>query len=265
MSKPFSIGQGNTPKIVDTLSDESGPVNLTGMTVKFILQGEGGVNFTRTGGIEDAASGKVNYQFVAEDSATPGDYLAQWQLTIGPVTRTFPSEGYLAFKVRPGLPFTSPGSLSRLSDFYDDIRAVTGDHKSRRYEDSALARVMTVNLRGGRVPGYALGSDGRSLTPVMPDTDVSAYLLLVYHTAKMLLLPNVKASSYRTRAVSERFGDQRDFLVDIEQVLFQVENGGQTYTNVRGVRSWVYSLCGLTDESRLLFPTDWLCGDTIFI
>ena len=303
MSKPFTIGQGNTPKIVDTLANENGVLDLTGMTAQFIIQGEGGVSFTRAATVENAALGQVSYQFVSADSASPGDYLAQWSLATAaspPVIQTFPSDGYLRFTVQPGLPFTLPTALARLSDYFDDVRAVTGDHKARRYEDAAIERVMRVVLRGGRVPitapgrphrwdgdqadaggfglsyegpplglghqsgHYQLGADRRSITPPIPNTDVKAYLLLVYHTAKLLLLPNVKAMSYRTRAVSERFGEQTEFLVELENVLFELENGTQCYTEVRGLRAWVFSLAGLVQNSALLIPGD-IMPSTIFL
>lgn len=265
MSKPFQIGQGNTPRLIDTLSDENGVVDVSGMTVAFVLQGGGGVNFTRTGGIEDGPSGKVNYQFVAEDSAAPGDYLAQWVVTAGAVTRTFPGEGYIQFTVQPALPLAQAAAFSRLSDLFPDVRAVCGDHRARRYQDSAIETVMRVNLRAGRVPGYALGPDNRSIAPALPNTDVTAYVLLVYHTAKILLTPNVKSSSYRTRALSERFGDQRDFLVELENVLYEVENGSQTYSNVHGMRSWLWALLGLTDNSALLIPQNFFFSPTIYL
>lgn len=274
--KCFKIGQGNTPNLVDTLCDGTGaPVNVAGATVAFILQGEGGVGFTRTGAVADGPNGKVNYQFIAADSAAPGDYLAQWRITLGAVTTTYPVEGYIKFTVLPGLPFVAAPAQARLSDYFDDIRAICGDHQKRRYEDSAIARVMKVVLKGGRVPItgstalppdnlYQMGADNRSITPAIPNADATAYLLLVYHTAKLLLLPNVKSSSYRTRAVSERFGDQKDFLAELEEVLFQLENGVQCYTEVRGLRAWVFSLSGLVQNSALLIPGD-IMPSTIFL
>lgn len=265
MNKTFSIGQGNTPKLVDTLSDENGPVNLSGMTVQFVIQGQGGVAFARTGGIEDAAAGKVNYQFVAEDSAAPGDYKAQWKLTAGAVTRTFPGEDYICFRVQPALPSGASGPMSRFSDFYDDIRAVAGDHNRRRYQDRAIEGVMRVVVRGNRVPGYALGQDRMSIAPGIPDSDPDAYLRLVYHCAKMLLLPNVKASGYRTRALSERFGEQRDFLVDLENTLHELENGGATWSNVHGLRAWLFNLQSMTYNSSLLIPWGDVFPLTIFL
>lgn len=264
MSKPFKIGQGNTPKLVDTLSDESGVVDVTGMTVKFILQGPG-VSFTRDGSIEDGPNGKVSYQFVAEDAAVPGDYQAQWQLTAGSVTRTYPGEGYIQFSVNPALPLGPQTGMGRLADFLDDVRAVLGDHKGRRYQDSSLEKVMRVVLRGGQVPGYVLGNDRKTISPAIPNEDVTAYMLFVLHTAKMVLMPNARSSGYSTRALKERFGDQKDFIFDLEQQLFELENGAQTYSNVCGVRRWLFELSGLTDNSRLLFPLNWFFPETIYL
>ena len=258
MSKPFQVGQGNTPKLVNALTLDGAVFVVTGMTVEFILQGEGGVNFTRTGAVEDGPAGKVNYQFIAADTAAPGNYLAQWRITDGAVVRTFPETDYVRFTVNPGLPFVPPTGLSRLSEFYGDVRALTGDHKARRYEDSALEKLLQVTLRGGRVPGYALGTDRRSITPAIPDSDPTAYLLLVYHVAKLLLMPNVKASGYRTRAVSERFGDQKDFLVELENVLFELENGNQTYSTITGVRSYL-------EVPGILIPLNQLYPETIYL
>ncbi|MGA3267329.1 MAG: hypothetical protein ABSE16_10950 [Verrucomicrobiota bacterium] len=54
---------------------------------------------------------------------------------------------------------------------------------------------------------------------------VMLYSLLVYHSAHTLILPNVESFSYRTRELSERFGERKDFLFNLQNVLHDLEGG----------------------------------------
>lgn len=90
------------PTIQAVLTNSGGAVNLTGATVKFIMRGAD-ATFTPTSGqpkintaavIADATNGVVRYDWVIGDTATPGNYVAEWQVTIGGKPETFPTLTY---------------------------------------------------------------------------------------------------------------------------------------------------------------------------
>jgi len=95
--------QGDTsPAVAFQLLDGNGDVvPLAGASVKFMMYAPGAaspkVNAAAT--ITDAPTGKVAYTLSGTDSDTPGDYLAEWQVTFaGGAIETFPNG--TALKVR---------------------------------------------------------------------------------------------------------------------------------------------------------------------
>ena len=174
--------------------------------------------------------------------------------------RSFPTRPFV-FEIVAALPVPQVTQFTVLSDLFDDVRAITGDFKKRLYEDSAIASVMRVVLRShlvadDRYPGgwrggcppprglWTLAPDGLSLSPALQNSDVQPYLKLVYNTALKLVTPNLAAYAYRTRALSERFGEQKDFLFELKNLLYELEND-QAWANITGLRSWLFAVNGI--------------------
>jgi len=90
------------PYLDCVLQDRDGPVDLTGETVRFVMRSSDGtvvIDQTSTGSavtVTDSTAGAVRYAWRAGDTATPGAYLAEWELTAGGERETFPND-------RPGL------------------------------------------------------------------------------------------------------------------------------------------------------------------
>jgi hypothetical protein len=252
----FKIVQGQLPTLKATLVDTAGqPLDLTDCTVdfSFVLAG-GGVMYSGAGTIDaDPTTGKVTYVFTSGQTATVGNYTGQWLVTdAGDVTVSYPFGGCgVPFQIIPNAPVPAPTEFTLLSDLYDDVRALTGDFHRRLYTDGAIASVMRVQLRMGRIRTdcpekvWTLGADNISISPAIENTDVQAYALLAYHTAHQLVLPNVPGYRYRTRAMSEQFGEQKDFLFNLQNVLYELEDGGQTHANVTGLRNWLFLVNGI--------------------
>lgn len=104
-SPDFYIKQGDTaPAIAEQLFDGLGaPVVLTGASVKFMLWGPGdaAVKVNSAATITDAATGKVSYTFTALNTDTPGDFLAEWQVTFsGGSIETFPNSDWQKVRVK---------------------------------------------------------------------------------------------------------------------------------------------------------------------
>jgi hypothetical protein len=133
------------------------------------------------------------------------------------------------------------------------VRALTGDFKKRMFEDTAIRDAMRLTLRLSRVKKgdceggmtWRLGPDGNTITPAIGADDVLAYSLLVYHAAHTLVLPNIAAYSFRTRELAERFGEQKDFLFVLQNMLHELENGEGIWSNITGLRSWLFNVNGI--------------------
>ena len=263
----FTITAGDQPTVRDTLTvpgtdavtdltpgavPDLDPVDLTGAAVALLFEGAGG-SYSPAATILDPAAGTVQYTFTPAQTAQPGVYRAQWQITAaGGAVTTSPR---FEFEIRAALAVPDVTQFTRLSDLFEDVRAVTGDFKKQVYEDCAIASVMRTQLRMGRVKTdgcgsrgrtrWTLGPDGNTLQPAILSTDIEAYSLLVYYSALTLVTPNLAAYSYRTRALSERFGEQKDFLAEMKLALYEIENGNQTWANVTGLRSWLFAVNGI--------------------
>lgn len=83
---PLTFVQGDTAPAIraQILVEATGlPQDLTGATVKFQMRKADDRRFTvnATATITSAATGEVSYSWGANDLATPGDYLVQWEIT----------------------------------------------------------------------------------------------------------------------------------------------------------------------------------------
>ena len=265
MTPAFQITQGNLPLVTVTLLDAAGaPVDLTGCTVELVLQlAPASTSFLGAASVVlPATAGKVTYQFSGAQTAVPGRYQGQWRVTAAGRMTVYPECGYFYFEVVPALPVIAPAG-DRLADFFDDIRALTGDFQRRIYQDNDIASVMRTQLRMGRVRQEDRGTvpwhvtpDNLGISPAIGAADVLAYSLLVYHTAHQLVLPNMEAYSYRTRALSERFGERKDFLFVLQNTLYELENGAQIYASVSGLRNWLFAINGIWVWSWLQAETN---------
>lgn len=84
----YYVSRGDTaPAVTDTLQDYLGVVvNLTGAAVRFHMVDRNGVvkvNAAATGPSGGAldTTGQVQYQWIAGDTDTAGEFLAEWQVT----------------------------------------------------------------------------------------------------------------------------------------------------------------------------------------
>lgn len=94
----FRIKSGDTrPYFAVTLSYTDGTaVVLTGASVLFKMRDDSGaLKVNAAAVVTDAASGQCEYRPVAADTDTPGNYLAEWQVTFADGTiQTFPTRNH---------------------------------------------------------------------------------------------------------------------------------------------------------------------------
>ena len=106
----FYIKTGDlAPAIQAALADALGnPINLQGATVNFLLRepGSATVLINRPAVVQDFLNGIVQYNWQAGDTATPGSYIAEWQV-IFPVgaPMTVPNLGYIDVVVTKNVPY----------------------------------------------------------------------------------------------------------------------------------------------------------------
>jgi hypothetical protein len=119
-----------------------------------------------------------------------------------------------------------------ISTFRDPLRAYLLDtHPTiKQYDADQLDQAVRLVVNLGKAPGITVttGDDANdSLTPdVTPVNDESDnWARIVLHAAKRFVLPNAAASSYRTRAVAETFGESREMVFDLLNDVYQLEFG----------------------------------------
>lgn len=248
---PIVLTKGNIPLIKDSLIAADGSVvDLTGCTVQFAWQsissGASVVQFTHTASVVTPLTGAVSYQFASGETDVVGDYQAQWIVTpaSGPIVLyPFPG-GTIPFKIVEPLPQASPSNIILLRQMFEPVRATLGDFNSqfRKYQDDAIASVLRACLMVGKVPGQTVTPDRQGITPgiVLP----SDMALLMYHSAKMFLVPNLADYRYETRALSERFGRQDTFYFELTNAIYYLENGDM-FSSFQSFYAWVNSLTGI--------------------
>lgn len=242
----ITLTKGSSLRLLATLG-----VDLTGKTVSFVFapvnpvgldsQGvtvdlSGGGQQTRTATIVDAPSGQVSYTLTPTDSAVAGEYRAQFTFD----SVVYPATGWIDFSVAD---FVAPNSFSSLADFCEPVRAIMGDFRTPyKYADTAIASVVRSNIRMGTLPGYGITSNGLTVTPaVVSPRDLA---LIVHHSARTLLRPNMGGFSWKTRALSIRREGQTEFLWELNNIIYYMENPTQLAT-FQSFYAWVNSIAGI--------------------
>ena len=100
----FYIKQGDTsPYLQVTLKDGDGAVvNLTGATAVFSMRRGGSTTVSEQSAtvVSPATAGVVRYTWGASDTATPGMYEGEFEVTFsGGEIQTYPNAGYIEINV----------------------------------------------------------------------------------------------------------------------------------------------------------------------
>ncbi len=154
-----------------------------------------------------------------------------------------PTGGWNEFTV------VSAADVTPICNLYDIIRPMLGDfHPTEHlYEDETLRRVVLGVVKMGKLnilgPAFNVTPDNRCITPVLPNAQTMA--LAVLYSVRTILRPTMASSSYRTRAMSESFGVQRDYLWDLENEIWDVENPGCAVATFQSFYGWVNATTGL--------------------
>ena len=253
----FFIAQGNLPKLTDTLygsinldRDNGGcppALDLTGCSVQFVFQEiSGAPQGAGDAQIVNATAGQVAYTFTAGQTDAPGSYRAQWKVTF-PTGQVLNLPGrFIHFDIVDAVPVAAAMlAVTPVWMTIEPVRAVLGDFPKlgkHRYEESTVTRMVRALVQMGELDGYVLTPDLNGIAPVI--TNPKIFGALIYKAAKRLLLPNAAMYSYRTRAMSESFGEQKAFVADLENALYDLENPTM-FRSYQTFYAWLGGVVGL--------------------
>jgi len=245
----FYMTRGNLlPKITATLKGDSAAVDLTSCTVKFEFEGNG-VSKSFAATITDATAGKVEYTWQAADTDVLGLYNAKWEVTFpGGSKLHFPNDKYITFEIVDEVPsITLPSDRTLLAELREPVRAFLGDHNEEvpMFESIAIDKVVRSLVVCGRFPGYAITPDRNGITPRIVDAPVMG--LLVFKACEAFVLPDAGHYSYRTRALSESFGDRKLFVMELKNAIADLEGNGPggMFSCMQTFTGWVRGVTGL--------------------
>jgi len=247
----ITVNAGSSVRLLGQLG-----VNLTGYTVNFVFEQVNPVSSdssgyvitlggsqvqTRVATVVNAQAGLAAYTLTSSDTLTPGNYRAQFVFTDSSGQQQFfPDTGWLWFDIQA---FAAPTLFSALADFCEPVRAIMGDfRKPFKFEDASIASVVRSVVRGGHVPNFSITADAMKVSPAL--TRPADFALLVYWCARTLLRPNVRGESWSTRGLKVRRSDQKDFLFELENLLYYAENPTQL-ASFQSYYAWVNSLAGI--------------------
>lgn len=156
----YTIVQGDTaPLFTDALTySDNTPVNLTGATATFVMRAlTAGAPATLTGTttISAALLGGVTFTPSAEDTATPGMYMAKWSVVFPDGTQMqFPTVGYLWVSVEENLTTAGGAQLVGLPDVKDYLGIPANDriHDARLIRFIHAVRPLIENITGPIIP-----------------------------------------------------------------------------------------------------------------
>lgn len=134
--------------------------------------------------------------------------------------------------------------MTKISEFYEPVRAFLGDlhPRVRKYEDTRIAATVRSAIRCDRVPGFTLTPDRLNITPAV--SQPRDFARITYHTCLIFISPGLQDYSYATRAIKERFGNNREFVNELHRALYHTENGAM-FGSWQSFYGWVDSIIGV--------------------
>lgn len=226
----FHLSAGDRlPILTDTLSQDGVPVSLLGADVTLSIQNlRTGVIQTFTATVVSAEGGRVKYQWGADDTTEHGPYIGNWTATFAGRSIKFPNDGSFSFHISVGADVAQP--IASLRPY---IRTLLGDTNPliKQYSAEELDGAVRLVVNLGKAPGVALSADELSLAPAVSPSDSAQaknWARIVYYAAKLFIMPNAASSGFRTRALAEHFGEQKEQVLELLLEIHEMENDGAT-------------------------------------
>jgi hypothetical protein len=123
---------------------------------------------------------------------------------------------------------------TKIESFRESIRTLLGDNHPtiKNYHQDQLDAAVRLVVRLGKAPGVTLSTDGLSVEPTITPFDTQQgknWARIVLNSAKRFIITDSAAGSFRTRALSESFGERREMVFDILNEVYSLEcqEGGE--------------------------------------
>lgn len=149
-----------------------------------------------------------------------------------------------------------------LSEFRDPLRLLLGDMdplENYQFTDDHLERGVRAVFQCGLQPTednsattaeYALNDAGTAISPTVPSGD--DFALIAYRAAKLLVMGQDGAISYRTRALSvnDRGDRKKDLMRELELLIHRIEGGLCVFASQRSFVLWLNNQRGASIEKE---------------
>jgi len=117
--------------------------------------------------------------------------------------------------------------------------------------DDAVRSMVTLGKLNNSVysaaAGYSLTPDESGINPDWSDNSqgFNLFALGTYQTALLFLRPQRSRYSYKTRPISESFGDLYRHIETMEADIHRLENGEGLFSGYQSYYSWIGGIAGL--------------------
>jgi hypothetical protein len=118
-----------------------------------------------------------------------------------------------------------------IASFRAPVRAVLGDsHPTlQQYHADQIDEAVRLVIRLGRAPGVTLSTDAQSTVQNVTPFDNEHgknWARIVLNAAKRFVVANAASGSFRTRALAETFGEQREMVLDLLDEIYRLDCDG---------------------------------------
>ncbi len=247
----FNIRQGDLdPVLGDTLLGTDGlPYDLSGVesiTLNLRSLEDGSVRSLTAEALTPSTAGKVNYDWASGDTDTAGEFDGYWLGTFASRPISFSDANNFRLKVIPK--FAAPAAnVTAISDLYSMLRHLLGDQDPcvQQYTDATLMAAVQTMVRMGKANTatqvYTLTADRLFISPML--ADANALALLIYETVLSFVAGRARGYSYRTRALSESFGDWRTYTRELHDNIYGLRNGDM-FASMSNYQNWLTVVLG---------------------
>lgn len=144
--------------------------------------------------------------------------------------------------------------MSAINLFLPPLRLMLEDWDAtvpQRYPDTILTQGVQTIVQTGQLNnsiyslpvGYTLTPDRTGIQPDIADPNLFA--LAIDCTALLFLRPQRSRYGYRTRAISETFGDIHRYVEALEAEVHRLNNGEALFQGYQSYFSWLSGISGL--------------------
>lgn len=139
--------------------------------------------------------------------------------------------------------------MTAISFLFPTLRILLEDYQPgiTLYPDTTLEQGVQSAVLLNKVPGFTLDGTRTNITPdlVGAGTTPKNFALTIYHTVRLFLMSKPESSSYRTRAISEKYtGLAQRFMTALELDIWDLEQGSPLL-GWQSYHAWVQGMMGL--------------------